>query len=142
MKKQFRNAGQAAFLRLLLFGAHLLLAQETVVAIRHAEKPLGGLGQLLCKSLNRALALPNVLTLRFGKPDAIYAPFPSPRILDELHLSFYARPLATIEPTTISLGNSVNTRAGYNKIRTLRTELTACSNRSKLILAAGAHGAE
>ena len=34
---------------------------ETIVCIRHGEKPLLGLGQLTCKGLNRALALPQVL---------------------------------------------------------------------------------
>lgn len=142
MMKTLANAGQAAFLLLLLSGAQFLLAQhkeETIVAIRHAEKPKEGLGQLSCKGLNRALALPSVLTKRFGRPDAIYAPNPSPRILDELHLYFYVRPLTTIEPTAISLGMPVNTKVGYNQIKTLRTELTARSNRSKLIFVAWEH---
>ena len=34
---------------------------ETIVAIRHGEKPPNGLGNLNCRGLNRALALPNVL---------------------------------------------------------------------------------
>lgn len=140
--KQFRNVGQAASLLLLFSCAHLLLAQEkpeTIVAIRHAEKPPGGLGQLSCKGLNRALALPGVLTKRFGRPEAIYAPNPSPRIFDDLHLYFYVRPLTTIEPTAISLGMPVNTKVGYNKIKTLKTELTSRSNRSKLIFVAWEH---
>lgn len=140
--KKLWNAGQTVSLLLLLWGAPLLLAeetQETIVAIRHAEKPPGGMGQLSCKGLNRALALPGLLTQRYGRPDAIYAPNPSPRILDDLHFYFYVRPLTTIEPTAISLGMPVNTKVGYNKIKTLRTELTARSNRSKLIFVAWEH---
>jgi hypothetical protein len=139
MSKKSSNVRPAATLLLFFFCARLLLAQETIVAIRHAEKPPEGLGQLSCKGFNRALALPGVLTHRFGKPDAIYAPNPSPRIIDGLHLYFYVRPLTTIEPTAISLGMPVNTRVGYNKITTLKTELTAHSNRSKLIFVAWEH---
>jgi hypothetical protein len=146
--KKLRNAGQTTFLLLslspllLLSRAPLLLAQETqetIVAFRHAEKPPGGMGQLSCKGLNRALALPTVLTQRFGRPDAIYAPNPSPRILDEFHFYFYVRPLATIEPTAISLGMPVNTKVGYNKIKALKTELLSHSNRSKLIFVVWEH---
>ena len=57
-------------------------AGETIVMVRHGEKPLQGLGQLTCKGLNRALALPNVLIGRYGKPDFIYAPNPSVQVSD------------------------------------------------------------
>jgi hypothetical protein len=57
-------------------------SEETIVLIRHGEKPPGGLGQLTCKGLNRALALPAVLIGRFGKPDYIYAPNPSMQVND------------------------------------------------------------
>jgi len=139
-----KSAAQAAWLLLLISGAqlflpHLLPAQETIVAIRHGEKPPDGLGQLSCKGLNRALALPGVLTQRFGKPDAIYAPNPSPRIFDGPHLYFYVRPLATIEPTAISLMMPVNTKIGYLQVGKLRSELTARSNKSKLIFVAWEH---
>ena len=140
--KKLRSIAQAASLLLLSCGAQLLLAQEsqeTIVAIRHAEKPPEGLGQLSCRGLNRALALPGVLLQRFGKPDAIYAPNPSPRIIDGIHLYFYVRPLTTIEPTAISAGMPVNTKVGYNQIKTLKTELMARSNRSKLIFVAWEH---
>jgi hypothetical protein len=140
MIRKLRPGGHAALFLLLLAVPRLLQAQEeTIVAIRHAEKPPGGLGQLSCKGLNRALALPTVLTSRFGKPDAIYAPNPTPRIIDEFHFYFYVRPLTTIEPTAISLGMPVNTKIGYNKIRTLRAELLSRSNRSKLIFVAWEH---
>jgi hypothetical protein len=139
MMKEFRNAGRRLLLLLLISGAHLLAAQETIVAIRHAEKPPEGLGQLSCIGLNRALALPNVLTQRFGRPEEIYAPNPSPRIIDGFHLYFYVRPLTTIEPTAISLGMPVNTKVGYNQIKTLKAELTSRSNRSNLIFVAWEH---
>ncbi len=40
---------------------------ETIVCVRHGEKPKGGLGQLNCKGLNRALALPKVLIGKLRK---------------------------------------------------------------------------
>jgi hypothetical protein len=131
---------RTAWLLVLLFGAPWLAAQEeTIVAIRHAEKPPGGLGQLSCKGLNRSLALPSVLTKRYGKPEAIYAPNPTPRIFDDFHFFFYVRPLATIEPTAISLGMPVNTKIGYNKVKTLKAELMDRSNRDKLIFVTWEH---
>ena len=51
---------------------------ETIVLIRHGEKPDEGLGQLNCQGLNRALALPTVIAKTFGRPGAIFAPNPSP----------------------------------------------------------------
>src|SRR5580658_912983 len=97
-----RGAGWAFFLLLLLASGQPLYAQETIVAIRHAEKPPTGLGQLTCRGLNRALKLPKVLVPRYGKPDRIYAPDPGTRIgqLGNLNYS-YVRPLMTIEPTAI-----------------------------------------
>ena len=43
-------------------------AQQTIVLLRHGEKPSAGLGQLTCQGLNRSLALPDVLLAKFGKP--------------------------------------------------------------------------
>jgi hypothetical protein len=45
----------------LLLSMSCVHAEETILAIRHAEKPPTSLGQLTCKGLNRALALPKVL---------------------------------------------------------------------------------
>ena len=53
---------------------------ETLVCIRHGEKPRGGLGQLTCRGLNRALALPNVLLPRYGTPQFIFAPNPAQKV--------------------------------------------------------------
>ncbi len=52
------------------------ITTETIVFVRHGEKPAAGLGQLDCQGLNRALALPPVIAA-FGKVDAIFAPNPS-----------------------------------------------------------------
>src|SRR5262245_11611330 len=63
-------------------------ADETIVFMRHGEKPSGGLGQLTCQGLNRALALPSVLIGKFGRPDFVYAPNPNVKMNDPAG-SFY-----------------------------------------------------
>lgn len=100
-------------------------AKETIVAIRHGEKPPGGLGQLTCQGLNRALALPPVLA-RYGRPDAIYAPDPAQVVSDRGKIEYsYVRPLITIEPTAIGLGMPVNAQIGLLDIAKLQAAVTA-----------------
>ena len=70
---------------LLLYGTRALSddAVETIVLVRHGEKPDKGLGQLDCQGLNRALALPPVIAKTFGRPSAVFAPYPSQRREDD-----------------------------------------------------------
>jgi hypothetical protein len=115
-------------------------AQETIVAIRHAEKPPTSLGQLTCKGLNRALALPKVLVPRYGKPDRIYAPDPGTRVGQLGNLSYsYVRPLMTIEPTAIQLELPVNALIGFKNVGQLRKELLAAENANSVIYLAWEH---
>lgn len=117
-----------------------LHAQETIIAIRHGEKPAGGLGQLTCQGLNRALALPKILIGRYGKPDAIYAPDPAVEVNDGSHHQYsYVRPLITIEPTAIALGMPVNAQIGFKSIAALQSALTAPANAHALIFVAWEH---
>lgn len=113
---------------------------ETIVMIRHGEKPAGGLGQLDCKGLNRALALPDVLLKRFGKPDFIYAPDPGDQVDDQGNRYSYVRPLITIEPTAIRVGLPVNTQIGYRQIAELQGALTQPKYANALIFVAWEHG--
>ncbi len=112
---------------------------ETIVLIRHGEKPTEGLGQLTCKGLNRALALPDVLIKRYGKPDFIYAPNPSVQVRDGNRPYSYVRPLATIEPTAIRLGMPVNAQIGFDEIERLQQELTQPIYADSLIFVAWEH---
>jgi hypothetical protein len=132
--------------RFLLNAVCLLLfitcarAQETIVAIRHAEKPPTSLGQLTCKGLNRALALPKVLIPRYGKPDRIYAPDPATRVGQLGNLSYsYVRPLMTIEPTAIQLELPVNALIGFKNVGQLRKEILAQENANSVIYLAWEH---
>ncbi|SCB37993.1 hypothetical protein [Rhizobium hainanense] len=112
---------------------------QTIVFMRHGEKPEAGLGQLSCQGLNRALALPPVLTKLFGKPAAIFAPDPSKRKKDSGTSYDYIRPLATIEPTAIALGMPVDTSFGYEDIDDLKSELKKPAYAGKLIFVAWEH---
>ena len=96
---------------------------ETLVFLRHGEKPDGGYGQLTCQGLQRALALPAVLTAQYGTPQYIFAPDPTVMVPDAAGSFYYVRPLATIEPTAISLGLPVNVRYGYSDASGLEAEL-------------------
>ena len=73
-------------------------AVETIIAIRHGEKPADNLGQLSCRGLNRALALPKILLGRYGRPGFVFAPNPSVMAMSGGRSFSYVRPLATIEP--------------------------------------------
>ncbi|KAA8727159.1 histidine phosphatase family protein [Ewingella americana] len=78
-------------------------AQETLIFVRHGEKPTSSSGQLTCKGLNRALALPGVLLPRYGNPDHIFAAGPK-----EQKLGNSLRPLSTIMPTAVRLNQPIN----------------------------------
>lgn len=112
---------------------------ETLVFVRHGEKPARGFGQLNCQGLNRALALPAVIAAKFGKPDAIYAPDPGQQKDDSGHSYYYVRPLATIEPTAIQFEMPVQTPYGFAQIDQLGTALVNPANRDKLIVVAWEH---
>jgi hypothetical protein len=116
--------------RNLLIAAVVLLcsglnayAEQTIVFLRHAEKPSAGLGQLTCQGLNRALALPTILISRYGTPDFVYAPNPEMKMSDPGGSFYYVRPLATIEPTAIRAAKSVNTKYGFTEITGLQSLL-------------------
>jgi broad specificity phosphatase PhoE len=113
--------------------------EETLVLVRHGEKPLDGLGQLSCQGLNRALALPRILTEKFGRPAFIFAPNPQKQTNDKGHLYDYIRPLATIEPTAIQLGLPVNTQFGFRKVKDLRRELMRTKYQGALVFIAWEH---
>jgi hypothetical protein len=124
---------------LVLFTAHDARAEQTIVFFRHAEKPSGGYGQLTCQGLNRALALPDVLSTLFGKPDYLYAPNPTTKINDPAGSFYYVRPLATIEPTAIRAGLSVNTHYGYTDVSSLRSLLITSAKANSTIFVAWEH---
>jgi hypothetical protein len=114
-------------------------AEQTIVFMRHGEKPAGGYGQLTCQGLNRALALPDVLLGKFGRPTYLYAPSPAVQITDPAGSFYYVRPLATIEPTAIKAGRPVRTKYGYNNIASLQAALITPTKADSTIFVAWEH---
>jgi len=116
-------------------------AVETLVCVRHGEKPTGGLGQLTCRGLNRALALPKVLLEKYGRPQFVFAPNPAQKADTKLDPAgfYYVRPLATIEPTAIRCGLSVNTQFGFLEITGLERELEKPAYRGATVFIAWEH---
>jgi hypothetical protein len=127
-----------------LSAAALLLAgtaaaEETIVFVRHGEKPAEGLGQLDCQGLNRSLKLPAVINAMFGKPKAILAPDPAKQKEDGGTLFDYVRPLATIEPTAIAFGMPVNAQVGLDDTADLKAELDKDAYRDAFVLVGWEH---
>ena len=111
---------------------------ETIVGIRHGEKPEGNsLGQLTCRGLNRALALPKVLTAKYGRPNFIFAPDPA---MTTQPPDSYVRPLMTIEPTAIWLTMPVDAQIGAHDIQLLQQVMTGPAYEDSLIFVAWEHG--
>ncbi len=112
--------------------------EETLVCIRHGEKPRGGLGQLSCRGLNRALALPDMLLKKYGRPQFVFAPNPTQKV-DTKTGYYYVRPLATIEPTAIRCGLPVNTEFGFREIKGLEKELRKPAYQNATVFVAWEH---
>ena len=112
---------------------------ETIVFIRHGEKTNPDIGQLSPQGLNRALALPFVLEKKFGKPDYLFAPATTKKVEANGKEYSYVRPLATLEPTAIRLGMSVETQFAYDQIAALQSELTDPAYRESKIFVVWEH---
>ncbi len=130
-----------SLLLFLFFQAVCLRASdcETIVFIRHGEKPKEDKGQLTLKGLHRALALPNVLIPKYGKAQYVFAPKTELKKTAGGMSYSYVRPLMTIEPTAIRLGLPVDTRFTYDQISRLRKELLAPRYKNALIFVAWEH---
>lgn len=114
---------------------------QTLIFIRHAEKPKKGLSQLSCQGLNRALALPTKIQTLFGIPDAIYVPDPGTPKKDHGLEYSYVRPLATVEPLAVRFGLPLNTRIAYSAPEQLHAALDVESFAHSTILIAWEHRA-
>ena len=101
--------------------------EKTIVILRHGEKGFPANGNLRCKGLNRALALPDLLLNRYGtnvkgiySTQPIYIKDPN----DDDNNSWYLRPIITIEPLSIKLQIPLNIRYSFEK----PTELKKLAN--------------
>jgi len=115
---------------------------QTLVFLRHGEKPAGGLGQLNCQGLNRAMNLATVLPEKFGKANFVFAPNPTRNVEEgEKDNSYsYIRPLMTISPSAIKLGLPVNIKFSANDTSALADELVEDKYHNAIIYTAWSHG--
>jgi hypothetical protein len=110
---------------------------ETIVCLRHGEEPGVDLGQLTCRGLNRALALPGVLLAKYGTPQFIFACNPA----QQVDGYSYVRALATIEPTAIRCGLPVSTQFGASEIAGLQRDLQKPEYKNATVFVAWEHKA-
>ncbi|PWB30089.1 histidine phosphatase family protein [Pseudomonas sp. SDI] len=115
---------------------------QTLVFLRHAEKPGEGLGQLNCQGLNRAIDLANLLPQKFGKADYVFAANPSRHVEEGSQDDAYSyiRPLMTISPSAIKLGLPVNIDFAANDTADLANELLQDKYRNATVYTAWSHG--
>ncbi|MGX1187294.1 hypothetical protein AB7M29_004973 [Pseudomonas sp. F-14 TE3623] len=115
---------------------------QTLVFLRHGEKPAGGLGQLNCQGLNRAIDLATLLPEKFGKANYVFAANPTRNVEEgELDNSYsYIRPLMTISPSAIKLGLPVNIEFSANDTSDLADELLHDKYHNSVIYTAWSHG--
>ncbi len=90
---------------------------QTVVIIRHGEKPLKG-KNLNCQGLNRSLKLPAVLYSKFGIPGSIYVPS-----LDNNVSTGHARMFQTVIPLAAKYNLTINSRYAETDSATLAKEI-------------------
>ena len=131
MKQAFKNGLLALLLSSVAGGAW---GEQTLVFVRHGEKPDNNSGQLTCKGLNRALALSEVLISRFGKPEAIYAAGPKKN-----KPGSSMRALTTITPTAIRLSLPVNIQYHADDIADLQTALLDDRFRNAVVFVSWEH---
>jgi len=115
---------------------------QTLVFLRHAEKPGEGLGQLNCQGLNRALDLATLLPERFGNADYVFAANPTREVEEGSQDQSYSyiRPLMTITPSAIRLGLPVNIDFAANDTDELAEELLSDKYRNATVYTAWSHG--
>ncbi len=120
---------------------------ETIVFIRHGEKPANDEAQLTCQGLNRALSLPDLLIARYGAAQFVFAPTTTKKPASKGAgvppgtTYSYVRPLMTIEPTAIRLGLPVETKFAFDEIGGLQSELTSPAYQRAVVFVAWEHAA-
>lgn len=115
---------------------------QTLIFMRHAEKPAGGLGQLTCQGLNRAINLATLLPKRYGKADYVFAADPSRQVEEGTGNDAYSyvRPMMTINPSAIKLGLPINLTFSVNDTRALAKELADNKYRNATVYTAWSNG--
>lgn len=113
---------------------------ETLVFVRHGEKPaVVDNGQLTCQGFNRSLALAPVLLARYGTPNYLFAAAPVKDKDDNNVDYYYLRALATLEPTAVAAGQTINLDYDKDQIDDIEKELMKPAYQSALVFVAWEH---
>lgn len=112
---------------------------ETIIFLRHGEKPMLEYGQMNCQGLNRSLHLPKILQDKFGKPNDIFAPNPFARLKNNKGFYYYVRAFATIEPTAIYNGMDVKADHPFFKNQEIAKDLLDPKYRNALLIVSWEH---
>ncbi|MFT3791802.1 MAG: hypothetical protein QM741_12175 [Rudaea sp.] len=113
---------------------------ETLVLVRHGEKPADvDNGQLTCTGQNRALALPGILTPKFGVPNYVFAAKTKENKDSNGVDYWYLRALATIEPTAIAAGVTVDVKYKTSDYDKLEKELLKSQYENATVFVAWEH---
>jgi len=113
---------------------------ETLVFVRHGEKPANvDNGQLTCQGQNRAVALPNILISKYGIPGYVFAVAPKEKQDDSGVDYWYLRALATIEPTAVAAGVTVDLKHGKSDIDEVESELAKSKYQNVTVFLAWEH---
>ena len=95
--------------------------------------------KLTCRGQNRALALPNVLILRYGVPGYIFAVQPTQKQDNSGTDYWYLRALATIEPTATAAGVTINLKFDKSDVDKLEAELAKSKYQNATVFLAWEH---
>lgn len=120
---------------LLLLGiSQMAYSAQTLVFLRHGEKPDNDSGQLSVKGQNRALALPDILLSRYGQPDALYAAAPK-----QSKLGNSLRSLQTISPVAIRVSLPVHLEFHAKETKELRDALLDKQHHNQVVFIVWEH---
>lgn len=144
MQSVFRSTWYAWALIVAAASAFPAIAASTsvqkLIFVRHGEKPVNvDNGQLTCAGQNRALALPHVLLVKYGFPQYAFAGATVANKDTSGNSYYYLRALATIEPTAIEAGITVDLQFSNDDIKDLQTELAKSQYANALIFLAWEH---
>jgi hypothetical protein len=112
-----KKTGRVALTVLFFLRFTVFSQAQTVVIIRHGEKPEKG-KNLNCQGLNRSLKLPAVLYSKFGIPGNIYVPS-----LDNNISTGHARMFQTVIPLAAKYNLKINSRYAEMDIAALAREI-------------------
>ncbi len=108
----------AITIALASFLAANIYAQDSVIIIRHGEKPADG-DNLNCMGFNRSLGIPAVLSSKFSIPSYVYVPS-----LDCGKATKHSRMFQTVTPFAVQYNLTINSKHGKSDTKDLAKAVT------------------